>query len=98
MLSSRAVVSTDKSKRYAKQLASHLGHKIQVDELPNGHRLTIATGSAELLPEQDRLMLTATAPDEDTLARVQDVVARHLVRFGQKDELVVNWDMPTAAS
>jgi hypothetical protein len=91
MLSSRAVVSTDKSERYAKQLPSHLGHKIQVDELPNGHRLTIATGSA-LLPEQGRLVLTATAPDGDTLARVQDVVARHLVRFGQKDELVVNWE------
>jgi hypothetical protein len=92
MLSSRAVVSTEKSERYAKQLASHLGHKIQVDELPNGHRLTIATGSAELLPGLDSLVLTASAPDEETLTIVQDVVARHLIRFGQKDELVVNWE------
>ena len=36
------------------------------------------------------LLLSVTGPD-DSIARLEDVVGRHLVRFGAKDELVVTW-------
>ncbi|MDQ1671583.1 MAG: hypothetical protein QOC98_145, partial [Frankiaceae bacterium] len=37
------------------------------------------------------LVLLAEAPDEAGLAQVQDVLGPHLERFGQRQELVVEW-------
>lgn len=36
-------------------------------------------------------MLEATAADADSLARVEDVLCRHLVRFARRRELTVAW-------
>ena len=35
--------------------------------------------------------LTATAADQARLETLKDVVARHLIRFGSNDQLVVSW-------
>ena len=43
------------------------------------------------------LTLRAQAPDTETLERVQDVLGRHLERFGQRNELVVTWASDPAA-
>ena len=55
--------------------------------------LDFSAGSCvvEALPEGVRL--TAEAEDAEKLAVVEDVVARHLVRFGEKDELSVGLDL-----
>jgi hypothetical protein len=37
------------------------------------------------------IRLEATAGSAEDLDRLEDVVARHLVRFGTKDELEVTW-------
>jgi hypothetical protein len=92
MFTSTADVATDAAPRYAKQLASHLGRKAPVEELPDGgFRLTIGTGHGVLEPQPDRLVLRATAPDLESLGVVQDVLGRHLVRFGRRNELTVTW-------
>jgi uncharacterized protein len=44
-----------------------------------------------LEPQADRLLMRATAPDRESLAIVQDVLGRHLERFGQRNELTVTW-------
>ena len=36
-------------------------------------------------------MLEAAAEDVESLAHVEDVLGRHLERFGAKRELVVTW-------
>jgi hypothetical protein len=43
-------------------------------------------------------VLEAAAPDADSLAHVEDVLARHLERFGARRELVVIWERNTAGS
>lgn len=95
MLVSVAVVETDAPARYAKQLLSHLGRKVAVEPLPDepepAGRLVFAYGTGDVRPGSDALELRATAGDAESLARVQDVVARHLVRFGARRELVVSW-------
>ncbi|GIH68494.1 DUF2218 domain-containing protein [Sphaerimonospora thailandensis] len=92
MPSSTAFVVTDAAERYAKQLASHLGRKIEVEELPDGvRRLVFAKGDAVLTPEPERLVMRADAEDAASLAVVEDVVGRHLERFGQRNELAVTW-------
>lgn len=93
MPSSTARVTTEAPARYAKQLASHLGRKIEVENLPDGgYRLTLQSGEGVLIPEEGRLIMTATAADAETLAVIQDVLGRHLERFGQRNELKVTWE------
>ena len=94
MLTSSAVVATDSPARYAKQLLSHLGRKNTVEPLadaPDGGRLVFVDGTATLRPQEGGLLMDAAADDEDGLAHVEDVVARHLERFGARNELVVTW-------
>jgi hypothetical protein len=88
------VVRTDASARYAKQLLSHLGHKVRVEDVdgvPDGGRLVFAYGAGVVRPQAGQLLLEAVAPDAESLARVEDVLARHLQRFGRRDELTVSW-------
>ena len=95
MMLSTAIVSTDASARYGKQLLSHLGHKVQVESLPDvpppAGRLLFAYGVGTVLPMPGQLVLRATAADPESLARVQDVLQRHLEKFGARRELVVSW-------
>jgi len=89
---STAVVATDAAARYAKQLLAHLGRKNQVEALDGGGgRLRFAYGTATVRPGADRLVLDAEAADAESLARVQDVLGRHLERFGARRELSVRW-------
>ena len=94
MPTSTAAVSTQAPERYAKQLLAHLGRKNAVEPVegaPAGGRLVFAYGIGTVRPEADRLVLEADAPDEASLARVQDVLGRHLERFGARRELTVHW-------
>ena len=89
-----AEVPTEAAARYAKQLLTHLGHKVTmepIDEEPLGGRLVFEYATATVIPGSDRLTMRATAADAESLARVQDVLKRHLERFGARRELVVEW-------
>ena len=86
MMMSTAVVVTDASSRYAKQLLSHLGHKVAVEPLddqpaPAG-RLVFSYGTGTVVPQDGTLVLEAAAADAESLARVKDVMQRHLEKFG----------------
>jgi uncharacterized protein len=97
MLTTSAVVATASPARYAKQLLSHLGRKNTVEPLdgdPDGGRLVFAYGTATLRPQDGTLLLEGAAEDEEGLAHVEDVVKRHLERFGARNELVVDWVRP----
>jgi hypothetical protein len=89
-----AAVPTEASDRYAKQLLAHLGRKNPVEPVegsPDAGRLVFAYGRGTVRPEADRLLLEADAPDEESLTRVQDVLGRHLERFGARRDLTVHW-------
>ncbi len=95
MLTSQAKVPTDAAPRYAKQLLSHLGHRAQVEALegePDGGKLVFAYGTGTVRPAGDHILLVAEAGDEGSLRHVEDVLARHLERFGARRELVVSWE------
>ncbi|MEV7617734.1 DUF2218 domain-containing protein [Streptomyces sp. NPDC089799] len=87
-----ARVTTTRPSRYVKQLVSHMGHKVAATLAPDGRgTITLTSGTCTLSPMADRLELTATAVDAPSLARVQDVITRHLVRFATQEELAVEW-------
>ncbi|MFE5814964.1 DUF2218 domain-containing protein [Streptomyces sp. NPDC056479] len=95
MPSSLARVATDAAPRYAKQLGSHFGRKIPVEETPDGgRRLTFQHTDVVLEPVDGHLLIRITAPDAATLTTIQDVVGSHLERFGRRNELSITWDEP----
>lgn len=89
---SQAHVETQRPARYGKQLASHLGRRVDAEwNEESGHgALTFPSGTGTMTAEPGALTLALEAGDGE-LARLEDVVGRHLVRFGVKDELVVSW-------
>ena len=91
MPSASALVNTERPERYLKQLVSHFGAKINTELDGDRGSLTFDFGSCALQARQDGLALQATAESADDLERLTDVVARHLIRFGSKDELIVDW-------
>ena len=99
LVTSTAHVSTDRPGRYAKQLASHFSRKIETDwdaEAGTGKLVFpetdegLAPATCSLTQGEGELVLTLeTVPER--LEQMEAVVARHLVMFGTKDELVVEW-------
>ncbi|NNN36039.1 DUF2218 domain-containing protein [Streptomyces sp. S3(2020)] len=93
---SEARVATDRPHRYAKQLASHLSRRSRTswDEESGDGTIEFQNGTGTLTATEGALLL-AVETDAEHLAVLEDVVGRHLVRFGTKDELVVEWKRDT---
>jgi hypothetical protein len=93
-VTSIARVRTDRPGRYGKQLASHMGRKVPFawDAETDSGTVTFAEGrvSATLRAEPDVLVMELVSTPED-VARYEDVLGRHLVRFGTRDNLVCAW-------
>jgi len=90
---SEARVATDRPHRYAKQLASHLGRRSQTtwdEDSGEGSLLFQNGGKGSLTATEGALLLTLETESEH-LDLLEGVVGSHLVRFGSKDELVVEW-------
>jgi hypothetical protein len=90
-LTARADVPTDAPARYAKQLVAHLGRRVEWTTEGPVSTAPIGGGTGVVEVGEGVLTLRAQAPDTEALERVQDVLGRHLERFGQRNELVVTW-------
>jgi hypothetical protein len=90
---STASVVTNRARRYGKQLVSHLGRRSvgTWDEDTDTGTLAMSGGAAQvtLTSTPEALLLEIRADDD--IATYEDVVGRHLMRFGQRDELHVVW-------
>ena len=96
MPTSTARVPTESPERYVKQIVSHLGHKRTTRMVGTGDgEVEWPDGSAGLVSQPGLLLITVTADDVDAVARIQDVIARHLERFGARADLRVEWTQPS---
>ena len=93
MLYARAEVATPTPDRFIRQLVSHLSHKVVTAERQSDETAVIAVhdGQCQLTGEGELLVLEATADSAQGLAHIQDVVGRHLERFGARAALRVEW-------
>jgi hypothetical protein len=89
---SEANVTTDRPARYGKQLVAHLSRRSTGEWSESDERGQVGFdfGRVDLTCEPGTLRLRVDGPAEE-LDRLEDVVGRHLVRFGTRDELVVTW-------
>ena len=84
--------ATDRPERYGSQLVKHFTAKDRPGAWEDGKGyVEFTAGTAEFSVEPGALGLRVTAADQDSLAQLRDVVERHLVRFGTRDELAVVW-------
>lgn len=89
-------MATDRAARYAKQLAGHWARKGSVDNEDGVTVIRFETGQVvRLCPEDSHLGITASVPENMDPDRFATVVAEHLQRFGQRDELNVVWNAST---
>ena len=88
-------MTTERAERYAKQLARYWEKRgRQVEDGPTTN-LHFDTGQVVVLrPAEGRLEVEVSVPEEGGLDVDQfaEVVAEHLQRFGQRDELHVTWE------
>ena len=93
-----ALVAIDRPARYAKQLVSHLGHRGDTSQTADGRaRSPCVTGTCVVAPGSRYLELIAASQDAEGLAAVQDVVARHLLRFaGEESGVRIEWSPATS--
>ena len=91
MAQSTADVRTESASRYLQQLCKHWSHKLVTEFDPDKGRVDFSSG-AQLFLEADStdLHLKLEAP-EDSLERMESVVADHLKRFAFREALEFNW-------
>jgi hypothetical protein len=92
-MQSQAIVRTANAKRYLGQFCKHFAHKLPVEldpALASG-QVKFGAGLCRLTADEDRLTMDIGAESGESVAALQDVVARHLVRFAFREELSVAW-------
>lgn len=88
----RGTMATQRPARYAKQLGGHWAGKGSVEEEAGVTLIRFDSGQVvSLTPEDSALAIEVAVPDGVDADRFATVVAEHLVRFGRRDELVVEW-------
>jgi len=91
MLESQTRIETAQPGRYLGQLCKHFAHKLPVSYDAMHGRIEFPAGICQLDAEGEALAIRTTAPDAEQLARLQDVVIRHLERFAFRETLSVTW-------
>ena len=86
-----AEVKTPQARRYMLQLCKHFEHKLAVTYDDTTGKIPFTIGDCNLTADGELLTLNVVAPDPADLGRLEDVVARHLVRFAFREELPIEW-------
>lgn len=84
-MQSHARLTTDKAARYMTQLARHWSHKFVVTFDATTARIPLPIGDCRMIADETGLDITVEAADLVGLARMEDVVADHLLRFAFRE-------------
>ncbi|MSP51826.1 MAG: DUF2218 domain-containing protein [Alphaproteobacteria bacterium] len=88
---SEAKVKTDKASQYMVQLCKHFGHRVPATYTENTGRIELDMGVCTMQSDPDHMALRSEATDEASLARLEDVIAKHLDHFAWREKPPVNW-------
>jgi hypothetical protein len=91
MNKSTAEIATPLAGRYMTQLCKHFQHKLSVTLDDASGQIVFSIGDCRLRADGDRLTLSLDSPDEAQLLQLQDVVARHLLRFAFRETMQIVW-------
>jgi len=91
MTYSHAEIATPRASRYLQQLCKHFAHKRPVEFDAAQGSIGFDIGECRLRAEGEVLRLDLASPDSNQIARLEDVVERHLLRFAFREELKIAW-------
>ena len=86
-----ATVATPNAKKYLVQLCKHFQHKLPASWGDDVGQIAFSIGECRLSATDHHLDITADAPDSENLSQLEDVIARHLVRFAFREALTIDW-------
>jgi hypothetical protein len=95
-MQSQAIIQTASAKRYLGQFCKHFAHKapVELDPALASGQVQFGAGLCRLSANEDTLTMDIGAETQQNIATLQDVVARHLVRFAFREDLTLNWQQP----
>lgn len=90
---STATAQTENASRHLQQLCKHWSHKCETDFTPEAGTVAFPENRGTLILQASDTALTMqlTVPDPVHLAKMQDVVDKHLLRFAFREDLTINW-------
>jgi uncharacterized protein len=94
--SSVAKIATPNAQKYLTQLCKHFQHKLPATWAESAGTIDFPAGRCELRAKDGELEISLASPDTSRLTQLQDVVARHLIRFAFREELAIAWSRPGA--
>lgn len=80
-----ARVPTGSASKYLQQLCKHWSHKLEVSFTPDHGTVRFPDSLVTLAAEDEALVVTVEAAEDETAQRMKDVVARHLDRFAFRE-------------
>ena len=95
-MQSIAQITTVNASRHLQQLCKHWGHRFPVTFDESQGSVAFDGTTCLLQAAAGHLMITLETTGEDTLERMEGVVADHLQRFASDDDLVVHWSRSAA--
>jgi hypothetical protein len=87
LMQSHARLTTDRAARYMTQLAKHWSHKVVVTFDETRARIPLPIGDCRMVADQTGLDITVETAGFEGLARLEDVVAGHLLRFAFRENV-----------
>lgn len=90
-ITSRCTISTEYASKYLQQLCKHFAHKRPTTFNERTGQISFSAGECRLQANEAELLITVEATDAEHLPQLEDVVARHLVRFAFREELQFVW-------
>jgi hypothetical protein len=77
--------------RYMNRLAKHFEHRVGVQRAENTASIAFPDAPCSLVASDTHLDLRLDAASTETLARLQDVVTRHLRQVASQESFDVHW-------
>ncbi len=92
-MNATAIITTASARRYLGQLVSHFARELPAMREPDNTQgeVSFATGLCTMDADAQKLSIILNAADKEELARLRDVVNRHLLRFASREELNISW-------
>jgi hypothetical protein len=91
MIHFHARVPTAQASRNMARLCKHFRHKVRVDYDERQANADFPFGLCRMRADADALLLDCQAEPGEALARLQFVLADHLLRFSRDEDLVIDW-------
>lgn len=91
MMIHSANIATTRAERTLKALCNHFARKTTAGYEGDKGFIDFGDGRCELVATPEALLLQVEAANAGSLARVERVVADHLLRFTPEEEIQIQW-------